>query len=306
MSSSAERLARGFSRSELLAALKLQRVGDGCGDGDEGFFGLPTEMLSLVLSFADLRGVAASAATSPELRDCVLALSPGIQHGLVVRTVFPILSTLDWDGAAALSPRELYLSQKRVEAVRPVPEIVPTVGLEEYVFSLEVFEANEDGTRQKLPHHVGTGMIYVKSETVAISWTIPYATFERLYLSPDDSLQILIMCSRRGTLERAVLYQGGVDDSGDAYLQFEWFNIPHEDEGAKGRCLSWLHKSPIDGNEPINGNEPHCEVFWSETDTNDATSTLTAKFLWVNEHDCSEMSAKDTCLMLEHWAAFAA
>ena len=109
---------------------------------------LATDLVREVLSYSDLRTLAAGAATCRALLE---AVPPKLAHELVLRK-FPILSTIV-DASKAMPPaRELFESQARLFD-DPPPTVAPTHSLDEYVFSLEL---TVDGLK-----HVGTGVVQV-------------------------------------------------------------------------------------------------------------------------------------------------
>ena len=103
-------------KSKTAAAGKENAAADAAPAPAPPSIGLPADALAVILSYSDLGGVAATSATSSELRDGMRALCPGLQHELLVRTVFPILKTVEWGDGARPPPRELYLSQTRLVA----------------------------------------------------------------------------------------------------------------------------------------------------------------------------------------------
>ena len=266
--------------------------------------GLSADALAVVLSFSDLGGVAATSATSTEFRDGMRALCPALQHELVVRTVFPILSTLDWRGRARPPPRELYLSQARLYLRQEVPAVAPTVGLDAYVFSLEL--AARHASPGRAPLFVGTGAVDAASTEADVTWTIPAGLWELANETYDHGTRARVMATRRETFERALLYEGIIDDWDGTTLFFECSAIPH---GRDHDFLNWIHHSPAPNNVY---HVPHGLVLWDAPGARDASAespaatTLTMRFAWESEDETSEMTVDQARLVLEHWATFAA
>ena len=259
--------------------------------------GLPADALAVILSYSDLGGVAATSATSSELRDGMRALCPGLQHELLVRTVFPILSTVEWGDGARPPPRELYLSQTRLVANERAPDVVPTRGLDAYTFSLEIMNkvaAGSNGVWKS--SYVGTGTVDAAATAAAtINWTIPVGVWS--VSSEALGIRARVMATRRGSFERALLYQGNVHDCDGECFYFELEDLPSRRDHD---FLSWIRHSPNPNNVY---NVPNCELLWDEDEV-DKASTMSMVFQWDNDDGSSEMTVEDACLALEHWAAF--
>ena len=244
---------------------------------------LATDLLREVLSYSELRTLAASASTCRALRD---AVPPKLAHKLVLRK-FPILSTVV-DASTPMPPaRELFESQAQLFDAPP-PTIAPSRGLDEYVFSLELTVGSSK--------HVGTGVALENSEGHAqISFTgIPKALWDA-----DDhgDTRANVMATRRGTLRRAALFSGEVEDGDSNSLYFDWNRIP-----SKNSMVEWI--SAANGNNHNLYYKPLLRLSWHKPASQgpDAgTCDLTAGFLWDSDDQADDMNLEDACLVLEHW-----
>ena len=244
---------------------------------------LATDLLREVLSYSELRTLAASASACRALRD---AVPPKLAHKLVLRK-FPILSTIV-DASTPMPPaRELFESQTRLFDGE-TPDVSPTHSLDEYVFSLELTVGSSK--------HVGTGVALENSEGHAqISFTgIPKALWDA-----DDhgDTRANVMATRRGTLRRAALFSGGIEDGDGATLYFDWNRIP-----SKNSMVEWI--SAANGNNHDLYYKPLLRLSWHKPASQgpDAgTCDLTAGFLWDSDDQADDMNLEDACLVLEHW-----
>lgn len=105
------------------------------------FGNLPDVLLDGVFDYCDLPELAASAATTVELRVGLRRLSPALERRLVLRR-FPILSAVIGDGATdeagMPSPRELFLSQEQLFDETGAVPYAPHSTLNDYGFVAEL------------------------------------------------------------------------------------------------------------------------------------------------------------------------
>ena len=240
---------------------------------------LATDLLREVLSYGDLRALAACASTCRSLRG---AVPPKLAHELVLAR-FPILSTIV-DAAKPMPPaRELFESQASLFDAS-TPTVAPTRGLDEYVFSLEL---TVDGSK-----HVGTGVVVQGDEGEAkIRFTgIPKALWD---VEDHDDTRANVMATRKGTLRRAALFSGGIEDGDGATLYFDWNRIP-----SKNSMVEWINAA--NGNNHNLYYKPLLKLTWHKPGRR-GTCKLTANFLWDSDDNADPMNLEDACLMLEHW-----
>ena len=240
---------------------------------------LATDLLREVLSYSDLRMLAASASTCRALRE---AVPPKLAHELVLAR-FPILTTIV-DASKPMPPaRELFESQARLFDAE-TPDVSPTHSLDEYVFSLELTVGSSK--------HVGTGVALENSEGHAqISFTgIPKALWDA-----DDhgDTRANVMATRRGTLRRAALYSGEVEDGDGTTLYFDWTRIPSKDPMAE-----WINTAIAHHNICY---KPMFQLEWNGPAAENWKGELTARFRWDSDDSVEDMSLEDACLTLEHW-----
>ena len=246
---------------------------------------LATDLLREVLSYSELRTLAASAATCRALLD---AVPPKLAHMLVLRK-FPILSTIV-DAAKPMPPaRELFESQARLFDAPP-PTVAPTRGLDEYVFSLEL---TVDDSK-----YVGAGVVQDDAAGAQIRFTgIPKAFWDTLEEEENRyGNRANVMATRKGTLRRAALYSGAVEDGDGSVLFFEWNRIP-----SKSATASWINTASGGHNVYY---KPLLKLNWHEParqGTGAGTCELIAKFMWDSDDSAEDMSLEDACLVLEHW-----
>ena len=246
---------------------------------------LATDLLREVLSYSELRTLAASASACRALRD---AVPPKLAHMLVLRK-FPILSTIV-DAAKPMPPaRELFESQARLFDAPP-PTVAPTRGLDEYVFSLEL---TVDDSK-----YVGAGVALDDAAGAQIRFTgIPKAFWDTLEEEENRyGNRANVMATRKGTLRRAALYSGAVEDGDGSVLFFEWNRIP-----SKSATASWINTASGGHNVYY---KPLLKLNWHEParqGTGAGTCELIAKFMWDSDDSAEDMSLEDACLVLEHW-----
>ena len=241
---------------------------------------LATDLLREVLSYSDLRTLAAGASTCRALLD---AVPPKLAHELVLAR-FPILTTIV-DVAKPMPPaRELFESQALLFGAPP-PAVVPSRGLDEYVLSLEL---TVDGSK-----HVGTGVVLDNTEAQIRFTGIPKALWDAA-ATIEERITANIMATRRGTLRRAALYSGDVEDVMTTVICFEWNRIPCENV-----AMGWISA----GGGPHNVYyKPLICVEWKAPAAAAAETTeLTATFKWDSDDQADDMNLEDACLMLEHW-----
>ena len=242
---------------------------------------LATDLLREVLSYSELRTLAASAATCRALLD---AVPPKLAHMLVLRK-FPILSTIV-DAAKPMPPaRELFESQARLFDAE-TPTVAPSRGLDDYVFSLELAV----GTLK----HVGTGVALDDAEEARICFAIPKAFWDlatlRGVVGRRTGIRANIMATRRGTLRRAALYSGRYDMLAGSTIHFESNRIP-----SKNSTVDWV--SAANGDDRNLYFKPLIFPEWN----NALDCELIVNFLWDSEDQVDPMNLEDACLMLEHW-----
>ena len=238
---------------------------------------LATDLLREVLSYSDLRALAACASTCRSLR---AAVPPKLAHELVLAQ-FPILSTIVDASKAMPSARELFESQARL--FDDVPSVSPTHSLDEYVFSLEltVGSSKHVGTGVALDNDAGHAQIRFKG--------IPKALWDA---EDHDGTRANVMATRKGTLRRAALYSGDVEDGDGSVLYFEWNRIP-----SKNGSMQWIGAAANYQNQYY---KPLLCLEWKAPARRRRTQ-LTATFKWDSDDSASDMNLEDACLVLEHW-----
>ena len=245
---------------------------------------LATDLLREVLSYSELRTLAASASACRALRD---AVPPKLAHKLVLRK-FPILSTIV-DASKAMPPaRELYESQAGLFDGE-TPDVSPTNSLDEYVFSVEL-------TVDSKHKHVGTGVVLDNTTEAEICFSIPKGLWDATHTT-EDAITANVMATRRGTLRRAALFSGEVEDGDSNSLYFDWNRIP-----SKNSMVEWI--SAANGNNHNLYYKPLLRLSWHKPASQgpDAgTCDLTAGFLWDSDDQADDMNLEDACLVLEHW-----
>ena len=244
---------------------------------------LATDLLREVLSYSELRTLAASASTCRVLRD---AVPPKLAHKLVLRK-FPILSTIV-DASTPMPPaRELFESQTRLFDGE-TPDVSPTHSLDEYVFSVEL-------TVDSKHKHVGTGVVLDNTTEAEICFSIPKGLWDATHTT-EDAITANVMATRRGTLRRAALFSGGIEEGDGTCFYFDWNRIP-----SKSPMAEWLNEGH--GNDNV-FYKPLLRLHWHEPGWGDADAgmcKLTARFLWDSDDNADPMNLEDACLTLEHW-----
>ena len=236
---------------------------------------LAMDLLREVLSYSDLRALAACASTCRVLRD---AVPPKLAHELVLAQ-FPILTTIVDVAKPMPSARELFESQSRL--FDDVPSVSPTHSLDEYVFSLEL---TVSGSK-----HVGTGVVLDGTAEAQICFSIPKALWD---VEHHDDTVANVMATRKGTLRRAALYSGDVEDGDGSVLYFEWNRIP-----SKNGSMQWIGAAANHQNQYY---KPLICLEWKSARRRRRTK-LTATFKWDSDDQAEDMSLEDACLVLEHW-----
>ena len=238
---------------------------------------LATDLLREVLSYSELRTLAASASACRALRD---AVPPKLAHELVLRK-FPILSTIV-DASTPMPPaRELFESQTRLFDGE-TPDVSPTHSLDEYVFSLELTVGSSK--------HIGTGVALDDAAEARICFDIPKALWDAANTT-EDRIKVNIMATRRETLRRVALYSGNVDDGDEDALFFEWHRLQTQVDS-----MEWIKNAMAHGSNLIFN--PIICVDWRHSAD---TSEILARFKWDSEDDEHDMDLEDACLMLENW-----
>ena len=240
---------------------------------------LATDLLREVLSYSELRTLAASASTCRALRD---AVPRKLAHKLVLRK-FPILSTVV-DASTPMPPaRELFESQAQLFDPPP-PTIAPSRGLDEYVFSLELTVGSSK--------HVGTGVVL---DAPAGHWQIRFPGIPKALWDAEDhgDTRANVMATRKGTLRRAALYSGGVEDGDETTLYFEWNRIP-----SKSPMAEWINTAIAHHNICY---KPMFQLEWNGPAAENWKGELTARFRWDSDDSVEGMSLEDACIVLEHW-----
>ena len=240
---------------------------------------LATDLVREVLSYSDFRTLAAGAATCRALLE---AVPPKLAHELVLRK-FPILSTIV-DAAKPMPPaRELFESQALLFGAPP-PAVAPSRGLDEYVLSLEL---TVDDSK-----YVGTGVAIENAEAQIRFTGIPKALWDEA-MDIEENITANIMATRRGTLRRAALYSGDIEDIIPPAICFEWNRIPCENV-----AMGWISA----GGGPHNVYyKPLICVEWKAPAAAAAETELIATFKWDSDDQADDMNLEDACLMLEHW-----
>ena len=240
---------------------------------------LATDLLREVLSYSELRTLAAGACTSRTLLD---AVPPKLAHELVLAR-FPILTTIV-DVAKPMPPaRELFESQTGLFDAE-TPDVSPTHSLDEYVFSLELTAGSAK--------HVGTGVAQDDEAMAQICFSIPKTMWDLTYTT-DDRVTVNIMATRRETLRRVALYSGDVDDGHGDALFFEWHRLPTQVDS-----MAWIRNAGATGSNLLFN--PMICVDWCHSAAA-GTCELFVRFKWDAEDDEHDMDLEDACLMLEHW-----
>ena len=252
-----------------------------------GSLGLPEDVTTSVLSYSDLRGVAACAAASSELLRCLARLSPDLEHRLVLRR-FPLLATVAEHVDA--EPRELFYSQMDLFEDHPHRTLAPVRGLDEYTFSLEIeFQHSFNGITHRESVFVGTASPTEGSATLKF-----YPPADLWEQAMEADIFVRVMATKRFEKGRARLGQGRCDDlSAHGFIFWMLGRMRHEVETGP-RPTSFLDQSTADawGSE------------WPELKGAWHSSEFLLDFVWENPNDSRDMSVEDVCLALEHYVTW--
>ena len=286
---------------------------------------LPDEVLSEVLNFSGLREFAACAAASSKLRAGLERLSPALGHQLILRR-FPILALM-LEGAEMTElppPRELFESHARM--FRPPPYHLPTRGLDDYTFFLELEIFHEESGQYKYAGSLWAGKGSPSSGGFAtvprdpsspplpgIEFSIPNDVFERCCdvwrkrsQGPvNRSIRVNIMATRRSSegMERALLghewlYEPDVGSNVGVHFWLHDMSYHLYDSGWLDQCAQGANCShlPSIRAEWLQGS------FESHFDLADAgQSRFFSSFMWSEADNETEMTVEDACLALEHY-----
>ena len=277
-----------------------------------GFDDLPEDALGAIASFSDIK-MLTCIATCRALRDATAKLSPRLEHSLVLKR-FPLLTTVASSPNGAPAARDLFRTFAGF-GVYPPPRAEPTVSLDAYTLLLELYvvdrrtlsEDRRTWGKQKSVF-VGTGTLVPQASALAtpnFDFTIPASVWEEV----DDltngfwDLRARVVAMRRvgGRLQFASLFDAGVDNFGEAGVDFEWVGIP---PNKKNEGLRW-HKDSCDENDLYC--QPELRLFWAVESQGfmNRQSKLEAHFiLWTENNGSDEMNLTDTCLCLEHWVGW--
>ena len=301
--------------------------------------GLRSDPLAEVLGFSDFGAVFACVAASRALRDAIDQLSPILQYELVINR-FPILATLSCgspvDPMRELSPRELWGSQSQLLRSSAWLDFGPRLGLDAYVFSIEVECGSMKGVHVRpidsvfgasVPKgvrsaHVGTGTIRPAEQGTPISFDVPaglWPHIEYRQLVEEDpyliDFRVTIMASRRGTHSRAILYRGWMELEHLERLSMPMGGGGKNYWGHQSEAFGWLKNT--NGYEVGGKRKPALDLSWKLVDPQlpEGRSVIEARFKWVcSDHnriwepahdDAPEhaivMNEWDTRLTLELW-----
>jgi len=262
-----------------------------------GSLGLPEDVTTSVLSYSDLRGVTACAAASSELKRCLAHLSPDLEHRLVLRR-FPLLATVAEHVDA--DPRELFYSQMNLfKEDGPSQRLVPTRGLDEYIFSLEIefHQMNGLSTVHRESVFVGTGSPVLKFRTAILKFDPPADLFERAVTAVESGMNVFVrvMATKRFEKGRARLGLGGPDDLHEGVILEFWSfgSMRHEVETGP-RPTSFINQSIGDAR---GSQRPELNGQWY-------ASGFDLYFEWENPHGSRDMSVEEVCLALEHYVTW--
>ena len=289
--------------------------------------GLPDEVLIEVLNFSGLREFAACAAAGSKLRGGLERLSPALGHQLVMRR-FPILALMfeDAETTELPPPRELFESHARM--FRPPPYHLPTRGLDDYTFflELEIFHVENGQSKYAGSLWAGKGSpssggfaSHVRSPSSpplpGIEFSIPNDVFERCYdvwrkwgslaVWGTPSICANIMATRRSSegMQRALLGSGSLEEpesGGNLGVVFWFDDMSYHlyDSGWLDQCAQGANCShlPTIRAEWLQGS------FESHFDLADAgQSRFFSSFMWSETGNETEMTVEDACLALEHY-----
>ena len=290
--------------------------------------GLPDEILIEVLHFSGLREFAACAAAGSKLRGGLERLSPALGHQLVLNR-FPILALM-LEGAEMTElppPRELFESQARM--FRPPPDHLPTRGLDDYTFFLEIEIFRGDPRELTYAGSLWAGKGSPSSGGFAtdprdpsspplpgIEFSIPNDVFERCCdvwrnrsQGPDShSIRVNIMATRRSSegMQRALLgheWLYGPDVGSNVGVHFWLHDMSYHlyDSGWLDQCAQQANCFHL----PTIRAEWLQASFESQFGYHDLQSRFFFSFLWSETENETEMTVEDACLALEHYYTWA-
>jgi hypothetical protein len=176
----------------------------------------------------------------------------------------------------------------------PSQRLVPTRGLDEYIFSLEIefHQMNGLGTVHRESVFVGTGSPMEGS--AILTFHPPADLFERAVES-DMNVFVRVMATKRFEKGRARLGLGRADHLTEGVILEFWSfgSMRHEVETGP-RPTSFLDQSIGDawGSEC-----PELNGQWYD-------SGFDLHFMWENPNDSRAMSVEDVCLALEHYVTW--
>ena len=257
--------------------------------------GLGSDPLAEVLRFSDFGAVFACVAASRALRAAIEQLSPKLQYELVINR-FPILATISCGSDAALTPRELYVSQRQLQNSGPWLDFGPRLGLDGYVFSIEIEQGTpemRDNSVKRKPGgmksvHVGTGTIRPVGQGTPIYFDVPAGLWVDL---PHPQLveeephwmewTVTIMASRRGTHSRAILYRGDMEKEHLEKLSMPLGGGGRNYWGHQCEVFGWLRNE--NGDEFCGKSKPALDLSWKLVDPQlpEGRSRIEAHFRWV-------------------------
>ena len=276
--------------------------------------GLRSDPLAEVLRFSDFGAVFACVVASRALRAAIEQLSPKLQYELVINR-FPILATISCGSDAALTPRELYVSQRQLQNSGPWLDFGPRLGLDGYVFSIEIEQGTpemRDNSVKRKPGgmksvHVGTGTIRPVGQGTPIYFDVPAGLWVDL---PHPQLveeephwmewTVTIMASRRGTHSRAILYRGDMEKEHLEKLSMPLGGGGRNYWGHQCEVFGWLRNE--NGDEFCGKSKPALDLSWKLVDPQlpEGRSVIEARFKWVrSDHNRIWEPAGDDAL--EHF-----
>ena len=248
------------------------------------------------------------------LRAAIEQLSPKLQYELVINR-FPILATISCGSDAALTPRELYVSQRQLLFSGPWLDFGPRLGLDGYVFSIEIEQGTPEmrgNSERRKPGgmksvHVGTGTIRPVGQGTPIYFDVPAGLWVDL---PHPQLveeephwmewTVTIMASRRGTHSRAILYRGWMELEHLERLSMPMGGGGRNYWGHQSEAFGWLANN--NGQELGLRRKPALDLSWKLVDPQlpEGRSVIEARFKWVrSDHNRIWEPAGDDAL--EHF-----
>ena len=264
-----------------------------------GSLGLPEDVTTSVLSYSDLRGVASCAAASSELNRCLARLNPDLEHRLVLRR-FPILATVAEEMAPdRTAPRELFYSQMSLFEKPVYRPIVPTRGLDEYIFSLEIGLLQRDASQGYRRESIFVGTGSPRKGEAELKFYIPFDVFQRAMGESNawsDTACIRVMATKRFGKGRARLGQGYATDYDDGNLYFANLGRMRHEIETGPRPMRFLDQNVYEG--WVEG--PELCGQWA----GDA-GEFSLSFKSTNDgYDAPDMSVEEACLALEHYVSW--